>query len=368
MMKQLFTLIFCLLPLMAISQKVTNVSAVQDGKKINVTYSLDVKASNVALYLSTNGGTAFGSALKQVSGDVGYDIEAGRKKITWNVLAEQEKLVGDNIVFKVEANAHKKTDTGIEMAFVQGGTFTMGCTYEQGSDCFDSENPYHQVTVSDFYIGKYEVTVKQFSAFIEATNYSTDADKNGGSYIWNSSEWKLTSGVNWRCDAQGIARNVSEYNHPVIHVSWNDAVAYCNWLSSMTGKTYRLPTEAEWEYAARGGKQGNGYKYSGSNTIGNVAWYSENSGSSTHTVGTNQANELGVFDMSGNVWEWCSDWYGSYSSSSQTNPAGPSTGSYRVLRGGSWFNGARFCRVSFRDYYSPVYRGNDCGFRLVLVQ
>ena len=251
-----------------------------------------------------------------------------------------------------------------EMVAVKGGTFTMGCTSEQGGECDNDEKPTHSVTLSDYYIGKYEVTVAQFRAFINETGYQTDADKNGGSYIWNGSQWVLKSGVNWRCGADGRVRSSSEDNHPVIHVSWNDAKAFYEWLSRKTGANFRLPTEAEWEYAARGGNKSRGYKYSGSNNIGSVAWYSDNSGSTTHQVGTKSPNELGIYDMTGNVWEWCSDWYGDYSSGSQTNPQGQSSGSNRVYRGGSWDSFARYCRVSYRCIASPDYRYYYLGFRL----
>ena len=246
----------------------------------------------------------------------------------------------------------------------------MGCTSEQGSDCLDDrEKPTFSVTLSDYYIGKYEVTVSQFKAFIDDTGYRTDADKEGWSYIWTGSSWEEKKGVNWRSDVSGNTRSQSEYNHPVIHVSWNDAVAFCKWLSDKTGKKYRLPTEAQWEFAARGGAligSATATKYAGSNNIDEVAWYTSNSGSKTKAVGTKKPNELGIYDMSGNVWEWCSDWYGDYSSSSKTNPTGPATGSYRVLRGGSWGDNARNCRVSCRSSYSPGIRINGYGFRVVL--
>ena len=140
-------------------------------------------------------------------------------------------------------------------------------------------------------------------------------------------------------------------------------------LNKKTGQNYRLPTEAEWEYAARGGvetiHESSQTKYAGSNNIDNVAWYTSNSGSKTHTVGTKQANELGIYDMSGNVWEWCSDWYGSYSSGSQNNPQGAKSGKYRVLRGGSWNNNAIYCRVANRYRNNPALTLNNNGFRLV---
>ena len=258
----------------------------------------------------------------------------------------------------------------IELVAVRGGTFTMGCTGEQGSECDDDERPAHTVTVGNFYLGRYEVTVAQFKAFIDETGYKTDADKRTGgygSYIWNGSSWEKKDGVNWMCDASGSKRPQSEYNHPVIHVSWNDAVAYCEWLSRKTGKRYRLPTEAEWEYAARGGTHSRGYRYAGSSSPDEVAWYDGNSGGRTHPVGQKQPNELGLHDMTGNAWEWCADWYGSYSSDSQTNPQGPAGGSCRVLRGGSWNDSARYCRVSNRSDNYPYIRDDFYGFRLALV-
>ena len=227
-----------------------------------------------------------------------------------------------------------------EMVAVKGGTFTMGCTSEQGGDCYNDEKPTHRVTVSDFMIGKFEVTQKL---------------------------WKAVMGSN--------PSYFKGDNLPVENVSWNDAQEFIRKLNQQMGQNFRLPTEAEWEYAARGGNKSNGYKYSGSNSIDNVAVYEVNSYNKgnnhpdygTHAIGTKTPNELGIYDMSGNVYEWCQDWYGRYSSSSQTNPTGPSTGSYRVLRGGSWSYYARFCRVSYRAYHYPDIRSDNRGFRLVLV-
>ena len=218
------------------------------------------------------------------------------------------------------------------MVKVEGSTFTMGATPEQGNDAYEYERPAHQVTLSDYYIGRYEVTQK---------------------------EWQAVMGD-----------NPSKFygdNLPVDYVSCNDCQDFINKLNQLTGLKFRLPTEAEWEFAARGGKQSKGYKYSGSDNIGVVAWYTGNSGGKTHQVGTKEPNELGIYDMSGNVWEWCGDWYGSYSSSAQTNPTGPSSGSYRVLRGGSWYNNAGYCRVSNRSSNYPSYRNDYFGFRVVLV-
>ena len=244
-----------------------------------------------------------------------------------------------------------------EMVKVEGGTFTMGATAEQGSDYYSDELPTHQVTLSDYYIGKYEVTQQLWEYVMSYSGTCADGSSMSAyaSDVWLGSDPSSSYGV-------------GDY-YPAYYVSYYDIVdIFLPRLNKITGRTYRLPTEAEWEFAARGGKQSKGYKYSGSDNIGVVAWYTGNSGGKTHQVGTKEPNELGIYDMSGNVWEWCGDWYGSYSSSAQTNPTGPSSGSHRVLRGGSWYYDARGCRVSDRDCYSnPSSRFSNGGFRVVLV-
>ena len=215
------------------------------------------------------------------------------------------------------------------MIAVEGGTFQMGATSEQGSDADSDESPVHSVTLSDYYIGETEVTQEL---------------------------WQAVMGSN--------PSHFSGYpQRPVECVSWNDCQEFIKKLNNLTGKNFRFPTEAEWEYAARGGNKSQGYKYSG-----NVAWYDGNSGSKTHDVKTKQANELGIYDMSGNVWEWCQDWYKSdyYSNSPSNNPTGPSSGSNRVCRGGSWCNYAEFCRVSLRRYGNPDAASYALGLRLSL--
>ena len=217
------------------------------------------------------------------------------------------------------------------MAYVEGGSFMMGATSEQGSDAYNDEKPVHQVTLSSFYIGRFEVTQE---------------------------EWEAVRGDNPSfCKGARL---------PVENVSWEDCQYFIRELNNMTGRRFRLPTEAEWEYAARGGNRSMGYKYSGSNDIGQVAWYYDNCSDGTHEVGTKVPNELGLYDMSGNVWEWCQNWYGAFSSSAQMNPLGPSSGSYRVRRGGCWSGNAGNCRVSSRSYYVPSYRYHFSGLRLAL--
>ena len=217
------------------------------------------------------------------------------------------------------------------MIRVDGGTFQMGATSEQGSDAFDLEKPAHQVTLSPYYIGETEVTQELWQAVM-----GSNPSRFNGSRL------------------------------PVEQVSWDDCQEFIRKLNQQTGLRFRLPTEAEWEYAARGGNKSRGYKYSGSNNIGDVAWYNGNSSSSTHDVKTKQPNELGLYDMSGNVWEWCQDWYGRYNAGSQQNPTGASSGSNRVFRGGSWYNSAGSCRVSNRNDRAPDYRDDYLGLRLAL--
>lgn len=218
-----------------------------------------------------------------------------------------------------------------KMIRVEAGTFTMGATPEQ-KESDDDEKPTHQVTLTnDYYIGQTEVT---------------------------QALWKVVMGSN--------PSYFKGDNRPVESVSWNDCQTFITKLNFLTGRKFRLPTEAEWEYAARGGKKSKGYQYSGSNKLDDVAWYIDNSSIQTHDVATKQPNELGVYDMSGNVREWCQDKYGSYSSTSQTNPTGDTSGSYRVARGGSWGSYARDCRSSNRGYNSPDDASYDLGLRLVL--
>lgn len=226
---------------------------------------------------------------------------------------------------------HTFTVNGVQFTMVEvgGGTFTMGATSEQGSDAWDEETPAHQVTLSDYYIGQTEVT----QALWEAVMGSNPSDHRGD-------------------------------NLPIEQVSWDDCQVFIQELNQLTGKQFRLPTEAEWEYAARGGRKSRGYKYAGGNNIDSVAWCDGNSGNETHPVATKQANELGIYDMSGNVLEWCSDWCGDYTSSSQSDPQGPSSGLYRVIRGGCYYNFARNCRVSYRISNTLDYRSGYLGLRL----
>lgn len=227
-----------------------------------------------------------------------------------------------------------------EFVKVTGGTFTMGDEWGLG---YDDEQPTHEVTLSGFSISKTEVTVAQYRRYCNATGVSMPDD-----------------GPSW----------VGKDNHPIVLVSWYDAINYCDWLSEELDQNILLPTEAQWEFAARGGNHSNGYKYSGSRSMATAGWYKGNSNGKTHTVATKKANELGLYDMSGNVWEWCMDKYAGnyYANSPSQNPKGPQSGDTRdsrVLRGGSWYNEATYCRVSNRNSRPPEIRNDDYGFRVV---
>ena len=241
----------------------------------------------------------------------------------------------------------------MDMIWVEGGSFLMGCTSEQGNDCEDDEKNVRRVTLDGFYIGMLEVTQSQWEAVMGTSVYQ---QRNKGNPDWSMA---------------GVG---SDY--PMYYVSWNEAMEFCRLLSNKTGRTYTLPTEAQWEYAARGGSRNEGTKYAGSNMLDAVGWYSDNSWYGvvysneygTHRCGTKRGNALGIYDMSGNVYEWCKDWYSSsYTSYDTNNPVGPSSGSFRVYRGGSWSSNARICRVAYRSGDSPSNRDYLLGFRVVLL-
>ncbi|MBI9032237.1 SUMF1/EgtB/PvdO family nonheme iron enzyme [bacterium] len=296
-------------------------------------------------------------------GEEGFKISRKKDNEDW---IEEYDLVGENIgeyvdssleticyYYRIKAFYQEIESVYIEnevdlipedFVLVPAGTFIMGDTRGLGSS---NELPTHQVTLSSFLIGKYEVTQGIYQG-VTGTNPASNYGKGS--------------------------------NYPVCYVTWYDAVQYCNarsieegltpcynttnWSCDFSANGYRLPTEAEWEFAARGGTSNPDYLYSGSDDLNSVAWYNSNSGSTTHNVGTKTPNSLGIYDMSGNVWEWCNDWYGDYSSSAQSDPVGPESGTGRVYRGGSWINITSFCRVAIRNSSSPTSSGYNIGFRL----
>jgi formylglycine-generating enzyme required for sulfatase activity len=234
----------------------------------------------------------------------------------------------------------------IEMIEINGGAFEMGCDKNMRS-CNEDELPLHKVVLEDFYIGKYEVSFSQYDIFCERTGREKPVDNGWG-----------------------------RGNRPVINVNWHDATAFCEWLSKVSGEKYRLPTEAEWEYAARGGNKSKHFLYSGSNNATKVAWFfqdtiaqskKERHLNKTQLIGKKRPNELGIYDMSGNVWEWCYDGYDKYfyKKSPVNNPKGVGLG--LVARGGSWYTNAEYCLITNRDYERGRMRDNDLGFRIVKI-
>ncbi len=275
-------------------------------------------------------------------------------------------------IINAEADDLTCTDevTGVEFVLIEGGCFDMGDTFGDG---YDDETPVHEVCVNDFYIAKYEVTVGEFNKFVSETGYTTDAEKEGWGCSVNDDATKLINkkGADWRNPGFN-----QDSKHPVVQVSWNDAMAYIEWLNRKTGKRYRLPTEAEWEYAARNG--GKRQKYSWGNDDRAKAslnkrhyqkfqiWDGDDRYIYTSPVGSFEVSELGLYDMTGNVSEWCLDWYGEeyYAKKVKRNPQGPSVGDSRVLRGGSCHCKPRFARTSLRLTRAPSYRYYYLGFRL----
>lgn len=279
---------------------------------------------------------SFNAGVEYQRGDVSHDGKVNISDVTFLIYY---LLNGSWPESGNPEDAYTKVYTANGVSFkmidVEGGSFTMGATSEQSSDAYSDEKPTHRVNLSGYSIGQTEVT---------------------------QALWNAVMGTN-------PSNFPGDLNRPVERVSWNECQAFITKLNTITGKTFRLPTEAEWEFAARGGTKTQTNKYAGSNTISEVAWYDANYNNpyyGTKTVAIKERNELGLYDMSGNVGEWCQDWYGSYSSSSQTNPKGPSNGSARVIRGGGWNSFARDCRVSFRDSRGVTETNYAVGLRLAM--
>jgi len=327
----------------------------------------------------------------------GFIIERKVNDENWTQLAQVNENItqytdnnataGANLKYRIYAFAGSNNSsysneivyTSIEeITLVQGGTFDMGDHYNEGGS---DELPVHSVTLANFAISKTEVTHTRYIEFLNDFGVNSNGSYNGTELIdMDDSDCAIDHNGSFYFGGSNYA---SSADCPVIEVTWYGCVVYCNWKSQQDGLTscynlsdwscdfdangYRLPTEAEWEYAARGGiNWEDNYKYSGTtDNLGDYAWYYSNSNYQTHPVGTKLPNQLGIFDMSGNVWEWCNDWYdsGYYSSSPQNNPTGPENGSYRVLRGGSWFGSDFFCRVASRNSNSPSSSYYYFGFR-----
>jgi formylglycine-generating enzyme required for sulfatase activity len=249
---------------------------------------------------------------------------------------------------------------GMKMALIPPGEFMMGSPADE-KDRLPVEGPQHRVRITrPFYLAIHDVTVRQFGMFVADARYKTEAERDGqGGYGYDGGQWRQKSEFNWR--NTGFTQTGE---HPVVNVSWNDAAAFCKWLSQKEGKTFCLPTEAQWEYACRAGTT---TKYSfgdDESELKEYAWYASNGGGRTHAVGARKSNAWGLYDMHGNVWQWCDDWFGSYVASAVVDPTGPASGSDRVARGGCWRYVAGGCRSAGRAYSAPGDRFSDLGFRV----
>ena len=357
-----------IMALAATSSPVVNITSItqhETSRKVNISYNLSHTIPvTVTLQVSADNGVTWNQPCTLVAGDIGANISPGNGKyIVWDVLTEHPDTLYENVRFKVMAVDGQSPPELPNFTLVPGGTFIMGRTRGNGDS---DELPTHSVTLDAFYIGKYEVTQAEWMATMgnnPASGYGV-----GDTYpVYYITWYEILKYCNLRSMAEGLTPVYSilgstDPNNwgsvPTSNNSTWDAVI-CNWSSS----GYRMPTEAEWEYAARGASNDPDYLYSGSDFISNVAWYGMNN--YAMPVGTKAPNSLGVFDMSGNVWEWCWDWWGNnyYSSCPQIKPLGPSGGVYRVARGGSWLNSADVCRVVKRSKRAP-YSGLYIGVRL----
>lgn len=321
------------------AQQVSDIRYTKVDKELTITYSLD-KAADIRLRVSTDGGKFFSEPIQNLSGDVGKGIKPGTDKqiIAYDMREIRGIDIDSLLVFLVEVDdgSLEVNYDGIrfKMIPVKGGTFTMGRTKTGATKHnYDADRPTHKVTVDDFLIGQCEVTQRLWVAVMDT----------------NPSRWQYNDSL------------------PVEQVSWNEAQIFISRLSQLTGYRFRLPSEAEWEYAARGGVYNANNTYPGtSGDLGSVAWYGSNADNHTHPVGRLKPNELGLYDMAGNVWEWCIDWMADYTAEPQENPRGPKNGENKILRGGSMNSPSWGCTVWDRSWYLPDYGYGFHGFRLVL--
>lgn len=318
----------------AYSAEVKHEAVRQEGNRVLITYDLEGSEGEADVSLQiTIEGKPYSEKELHLEGDIGKVKIGPGRRIAWNVLQDFPRGLAKGVSIELQAGgqALKGPLTGMEMVFVKGGCYRMGDTSGIFGDGYQDEKPVHEVCIDDFYLGKFEVTQGQWRTIMG----------NNPSHFKDCGD---------EC--------------PVEMVSYDDIQGFIARLNRGSGKGCRLPTEAEWEYAARSG--GKDEKWAGTSSqseLGDIAWYSANSGSKTHPVGQKRPNGLGLYDMSGNVWEWVADWYQSdyYKNSPRSNPTGPSSAS-RVRRGGSWGNGPRVVRSAYRGNSAPALRGGG-GFR-----
>ena len=353
-------LIICGILFAATVPTVSNVTVTPGTGQITISYDLSADGNcQVIMLVSNNGGASYTFFPTHTTGDIGNAVTTGTgKQITWYP-AQDGMVTGSNYKLKLIARDNPSpTLQPVGFIKVEGGTFNNGTS---------------NVTLSTFYLDRIEITQGEYLA-VMAADPSNFAGADSLKLPVEQTTW--FNAIEY-CNRRSMQENLTPcYSYKVGEIEYgtnpnawppgwsgtasNHTNFSCNW----TANGYRLPTEMEWMFAARGGNSTHNYTYSGSPTIGDVAWYYDNAGSTTHPVATKNANELQLFDMSGNVWEWCWDIYGAYPSGAQTDPHGPSSGTYRVERGGGWNIYASYCTVSFRNYLSATYGNINVGFRV----
>ena len=347
-MRYLLTFILLLIGLGGWGQQVFNVEKELKKGGMEIRYNLESeRPARVHVFYSTGKDTSFQVKGKHLEGEVGIYVKPGQgKRIFWS-------MRGIDSLERRGIRVELRTSPFIEIVRVKGGSFRMGCTREQDG-CKGDEKPAHRIMLDTYLISRYEITNAQYAVFLNQANVEQDGRKGRTSLIHIENKFCQ---IRYR-DGRFRAKS-GEGRHPVVEVTWNGAQAFCQWAGG------RLPTEAEWEYAARGGQQAKPTLYSGSNQVDSVAWYDDNARGHTHVVGEKKPNELGLYDMSGNVWEWCFDWYSPYPKKTRKKPQGPRRGENVVVRGGSWLYYDSFCRITNRASSAPTYAFNNYGFRLV---
>jgi formylglycine-generating enzyme required for sulfatase activity len=349
MNKSLFIIVHLLIGGLLHGQQIKHISTSIQNQRMEISYNLVAEAPFRVYVYQVSGEDSLEKVAKEdLQGDVGLYVKPGvDKHIFWN-LQKIDSTERTNIQIKM------KTSPFIKKIEIKGGSFLMGCTSEQPK-CDGDEKPAHRITLSGFSMSAFEITNEQYCVFLNEKDIAPDGRDGRVPLIHVGNKYCQVIYKNGE-----FISKPGKAKHPVVEVTWSGAQAFCEWAGG------RLPTEAEWEYAARGGHKSTSTIYSGSNDVDSVAWYVKNSGDHSHKVGTKQPNELGLYDMSGNVWEWCYDWYGDYPKRKKKNPEGPRRGNSVVIRGGSWLYYGSFCRVSNRGSSGPSYAFNNYGFRLVI--
>lgn len=305
-----------------------------------------------------NGNISFGSHKLKL---VNNTTEIYREVLVQENSTDSLNFYTPEHIFTNEDFTDKVGNCDFDMIAVEGGSFIMGCT-NSNIQCYDNELPSQEVNINDYYIGKYEITVKQFNSFVNETGYISDAEKTGNAPYYEDGEWKVQEKLSWKMDLKGKNKMDISPDSPVTHVTRNDALAFCEWLSEKTGRNYSLPTEKQWEFAARGGNRSKGLIFSGSNSLSFVGWYNGNSKNRPYPVGQKKPNELGIYDMSGNVLEYCIDKFVQYGK--KVNKAINSD--RYISRGGSFIHEARDCRNAMRNDSSWLFQNNFTGFRVAV--